>query len=47
MRAWDSVTTGGYTMFTVPGDHAFIEKDQSEARVLELLQKEIHDRFRV
>lgn len=47
MNAWENVTSGGYTMFTVPGDHAFIEKDQSEARVIELLKQEIGKRFQL
>ena len=47
MNAWETVTSGGYSMFTVPGDHAFIEKDQSEARVIELLKQEIGKRFQL
>lgn len=43
MNAWDAITDDTYKMYTVPGDHGFIDKEQSEARVLELLKQEIAD----
>lgn len=43
MNAWDTITSNDYKMYTVPGDHGFIDKEQSEERVLELLKQEIND----
>ncbi|MEE1281187.1 MAG: beta-ketoacyl synthase N-terminal-like domain-containing protein [Acutalibacteraceae bacterium] len=41
MNAWTEVTSNTYEMYTVPGDHGFIVKEQSEARVLEIVNKEL------
>ena len=37
MNAWDNITESSYKLYTVVGDHGFIDKSQSEARVLELI----------
>ena len=41
MNAWENVTTKSYKMYTVPGDHEFIMKNQSEERVLKLLRENV------
>ncbi len=40
MNAWVNVTDNNYQLYTVKGDHGFIDSEQSEARVLELIKKE-------
>lgn len=40
MNAWDNITESSYKLYTVVGDHGFIDKSQSEARVLELIKEE-------
>lgn len=41
MNAWEDVTTKSFKLYTMAGDHGFIDKNQSEERLIKLLKEEI------
>lgn len=41
INAWNDVTGSSFRLYTMAGDHGFIDKSQSESRVIGLLKKEI------
>jgi acyl transferase domain-containing protein/surfactin synthase thioesterase subunit len=43
MNAWEDVTNDSFKLYTMAGDHVFIDKSQSEERILELLHDEIDE----
>ncbi|AWK45265.1 type I polyketide synthase [Bacillus velezensis] len=43
MNAWEDITKKSFTLYTMAGDHVFIDKSQSEERIIELLNKEIYE----
>jgi surfactin synthase thioesterase subunit len=43
MNAWEDVTKDSFKLYTMAGDHVFIDKSQSEERILELLHEEIDE----
>ena len=41
MEGWTDLTSGQFSLFTVAGDHQFINKHQSEADVLRHLKRDL------
>jgi surfactin synthase thioesterase subunit len=41
IKLWDELTTGQFTIHTMAGDHQFINENQSEDRLLELIRGEL------
>lgn len=39
MNNWEQVTSEGFSLYTMAGDHAFIDKNQSEGHLIQLLQE--------
>ena len=42
MQAWQTLTTGSFSMPVFPGDHLFIHPDQSEALVISAIREMLH-----
>ncbi|MGP3971261.1 beta-ketoacyl synthase N-terminal-like domain-containing protein [Streptomyces sp. 6N223] len=40
-KLWEAMTTGSFTLHTMAGDHQFINRNQSEARLLTLIRAEL------
>ncbi|MBL1065924.1 type I polyketide synthase [Streptomyces sp. 7-21] len=40
-KLWEQLTTGSFRMHTMAGDHQFINKEQSEGRLLALIREEL------
>lgn len=43
INAWQDVTQAEFRLYTMPGDHGFILKGQSQKRLIELLNKELNE----
>jgi surfactin synthase thioesterase subunit len=41
MHAWRKLTTGPFTLHIVPGDHRFLNKDQAQKQLLELISRDL------
>nr|WP_237706196.1 thioesterase domain-containing protein [Ornithinibacillus scapharcae] len=47
MNAWDDITTESFKLYTMAGDHVFIDKSQSEERILEILKDEVDESIKM
>ncbi|WP_062052424.1 thioesterase II family protein [Bacillus sp. JCM 19034] len=47
MNAWDDITTESFKLYTMAGDHVFIDKSQSEERILEILKDEVDENIKM
>jgi surfactin synthase thioesterase subunit len=41
MKAWRKLTTGPFTLHIVSGDHRFLNKDQAQKQLLELISRDL------
>ncbi len=42
MNAWENVTSSSYKLYTLAGDHVFIDQSQSEEQFMSLLKQELN-----
>lgn len=47
MNAWDDITTDSFKLYTMAGDHVFIDKSQSEERILKILKEEVDESIKI
>jgi acyl transferase domain-containing protein/surfactin synthase thioesterase subunit len=40
-KAWKNLTAGTFNMYILPGDHLFLHEDQAQAKLLELISREL------
>lgn len=43
MNAWENITSNAFKLYTMAGDHQFVNENQSEDRLLNLIKEEIYN----
>ena len=43
MNAWENITSDSFKLYTMAGDHQFVNENQSEDRLIGLIRQEIDE----